>query len=350
MTQSGVVLGSAAYLSPEQVEGKPAQPASDIYALGVVLFEMLTGRLPFEADTPVAMAMKHVQDEPVAPDTLNPAIDAGAADIVLRALAKDPTARYPSAAAFGAALQEQIQAPAGQRTAYRPLGAETTAINRRHVPVGSRRPLPILLGLGGLAAAVVLALIFTAGLRSGHPHRVAGTRASGSTHRVTNTRPAPTARPAAHTSALPASAPSQPTAAPKVAAPAPTRPPATAPAPTSPPATAPVPTSPPAAAPPSAPVGVAGALAAVQSAVASGVASGQVQPKVATDLYNSLDALQAQLQKGKAKDIEHKVADMQHKVDGHIHDGTITPAAAQRIDAALANLQMATAGDINLKP
>jgi tRNA A-37 threonylcarbamoyl transferase component Bud32 len=333
MTQSGVLLGSAAYLSPEQVDGKPAGPASDIYSLGVVLFEMLTGRLPFDADTPVGMAMKHLHEQPAALTELNPAIGAGTAGIVLLALAKDPSARYASAAALGAALQEHIRAPAVERTAYRPLGAETTVQNRQPLPVGSRRTLPVVLGLLGLAGAVVLALLFTAGPGSRHTHRVAGTHGSPGAHRTVHAGATATARPTAHTLAA---TNHQPMVAPKAAAPARTSPPA--------------PTASAATAPPSGPVGVAGALVGVRSAIANGVASGQVQPIGATDLEHSVDALQTQLQHGHAKDIKHKIADLQHKVDGHIHDGSITPVGPQRIDAALATLQGAVVAEGGPQP
>jgi len=74
ITQTGTVLGSVQYLSPEQARGQPVGRAADIYALGVVLFEMLTGQLPFEGDSPIAIAMAHVHDVPPAPRRLNPEI------------------------------------------------------------------------------------------------------------------------------------------------------------------------------------------------------------------------------------------------------------------------------------
>jgi serine/threonine-protein kinase len=138
VTRTGVVLGTAHYLSPEQAQGQPASAASDIYALGIVLFEMLTGNLPFDADNALAVAMKQVHELPPSPNKLNPDISPGAAAVVLRALNKDPGERYRSAAEFGLAMQQQEPPSVEQATAVQPLAAasavsqETTVV--RHVP------------------------------------------------------------------------------------------------------------------------------------------------------------------------------------------------------------------------
>jgi predicted Ser/Thr protein kinase len=97
LTQTGTVLGTAAYLSPEQAEGRPADPRSDVYALGVVLYEMATGRPPFRGDTPVSIAYQHVRAQPEPPRSLNPAVPVWMEGVILRALAKDPDRRYRSA-------------------------------------------------------------------------------------------------------------------------------------------------------------------------------------------------------------------------------------------------------------
>jgi serine/threonine-protein kinase len=97
LTQTGAVMGTATYFSPEQAEGVGVDARSDIYSLGVVLFEMATGRPPFLGDTPVAVASKHVRDHPPAPRELNPSIPPTFEAIILKAMAKNPEHRYATA-------------------------------------------------------------------------------------------------------------------------------------------------------------------------------------------------------------------------------------------------------------
>ncbi len=94
ITETGSVMGSVHYLSPEQAQGLPATELSDIYSFGVVLYEMFTGNLPFDGDTPVAIAMKHTTEKPAPPSQLNPSIPADLEAIILKAMAKDPFDRY----------------------------------------------------------------------------------------------------------------------------------------------------------------------------------------------------------------------------------------------------------------
>ncbi|MEU9731025.1 protein kinase [Streptomyces sp. NPDC048002] len=100
MTQTGMVVGTPQYLSPEQALGRGVDARSDLYSVGIMLFQLVTGRLPFEADSPLAIAYAHVQEEPVAPSSVNrslpPAVDA----LVARALRKNPNERFPSAEAM----------------------------------------------------------------------------------------------------------------------------------------------------------------------------------------------------------------------------------------------------------
>jgi eukaryotic-like serine/threonine-protein kinase len=96
MTRTGHILGTAHYISPEQAMGEPVGPASDLYSLGVVLYEMLTGELPFDAETPLGIAMKHVNGYLRQPKELNPAVPDGINAITLRLLAKNPENRYSS--------------------------------------------------------------------------------------------------------------------------------------------------------------------------------------------------------------------------------------------------------------
>lgn len=97
LTQTGAVMGTATYLSPEQARGQPADPRSDIYSLAVVMYEMLTGQAPFTGDTPVAIAYKHVQETVVPPSDLNRTLEHSLEAIVLKGMAKAPPERYGSA-------------------------------------------------------------------------------------------------------------------------------------------------------------------------------------------------------------------------------------------------------------
>ena len=97
LTQVGAVMGTATYFSPEQAQGKPADPRSDLYSLGCVLYEMLTSRPPFNGDSPVAIAYMHVQKDPVAPGEVAAGVPDALEAIDLKLLAKSPSDRYPSA-------------------------------------------------------------------------------------------------------------------------------------------------------------------------------------------------------------------------------------------------------------
>ncbi|MFD5873211.1 protein kinase [Streptomyces sp. NPDC060322] len=114
MTQTGMVVGTPQYLSPEQALGRGVDARSDLYSVGIMLFQLLTGRIPFDADSPLAIAYAHVQEEPVAPSTINRSITPAMDALVARALKKNPNERFPSAAA----MQDEIA---------RVLGASTTS-------------------------------------------------------------------------------------------------------------------------------------------------------------------------------------------------------------------------------
>ncbi|MGW6745729.1 protein kinase domain-containing protein [Streptomyces sp. NPDC055025] len=101
MTQTGMVVGTPQYLSPEQALGRAVDARSDLYSVGIMLFQLLTGRLPFDADSPLAIAYAHVQEEPVAPSTINRSVTPAMDALVARALKKNPNERFPSASAMG---------------------------------------------------------------------------------------------------------------------------------------------------------------------------------------------------------------------------------------------------------
>jgi eukaryotic-like serine/threonine-protein kinase len=97
ITETDLILGSVRYLSPEQAKGEKVGPPSDLYSLGVVLYEMLTGRVPFDEENPIATAMKHVTEEPASPQELDPTIPKALEATTLKLLKKDPEQRYQSA-------------------------------------------------------------------------------------------------------------------------------------------------------------------------------------------------------------------------------------------------------------
>lgn len=198
LTMTGTVLGTAGYLAPEQARGEPTTPASDQYALAVVAFELLTGRRPYEADSPTAEAAAHVHAEiPAISDysDLPPQVDA----VFLRALAKEPGQRYRTAGDFVGALRHAFRA-----------GAVTT----RELPVAaterSRLPIPALVGGALIALALTgagLAAVLTRDDESSTPEEITITRTQeGTTIRETITREATTAP----TTTAPAPAPPPP--------------------------------------------------------------------------------------------------------------------------------------------
>jgi eukaryotic-like serine/threonine-protein kinase len=105
MTEAGSIMGTAQYLSPEQARGAPVTASSDLYSLGIVLYEMLTGKVPFGGESAIEIAMKHLNDAPRPPSAVRPDIPPALDDVVLRSLAKAPDDRYQSAEEFADDLQ-----------------------------------------------------------------------------------------------------------------------------------------------------------------------------------------------------------------------------------------------------
>jgi len=161
MTRTGHILGTAHYISPEQAMGEPVGPASDLYSLGIVLYEMLTGELPFDADTPLGIAMKHVNGHLRPPQELNPSVPDGINAITLRLLAKNPEDRYASDSELIEDLERVCAGldPAGATTEMMTHAiSRATRINppppRRVSPPKKRRrrTAPLLLALLVLAS------------------------------------------------------------------------------------------------------------------------------------------------------------------------------------------------------
>jgi len=191
-TAAGTVVGTVAYLSPEQASGRPADPRSDLYSLGCVLFEMLTGRPPFTADSAVGLAYRQVHDDPGPPSAARPGLPARLDQVTARLLAKDPSSRPPTAAAARAELLS-VFPPAG--------GAPNAGTAVLPVPPGTGpdaprpgwRPRPAEAALGGALAATLITLLVVLLTR-------------GSVAATSSPPASPTARPAATVTTHPATA------------------------------------------------------------------------------------------------------------------------------------------------
>ena len=179
MTEVGSVIGTAQYLSPEQARGEEVTPASDCYSAGILLYEMLTGRVPFDGDKPVAIAMRQINEPPIAPRLLVPQIPPQLDEIVMKALEKRPGNRYRTAEEFTRALMEiRPTLPAPAEDATQVLAAVDTPAPTRIIapttqptrsatgrspvppPPPKRRRTPIVLA--------ILALLLFAGVAAGY--------------------------------------------------------------------------------------------------------------------------------------------------------------------------------------
>lgn len=213
-TQAGMVIGTPSYMAPEQAQGLPLTPATDCYALGVILYELLTNRAPFSGEQPMAVLLQHMRDAPPPPRGLRPDLPPPVEAVVLRALAKEPAQRYASGGAFAAALR-QAWAPGGDihqlatqpwmpaAPAAQPAAPPAPSAQRAARPAAAQAPaaraggllLPILGALLLLVfiGAAVLALRGTTGVAEQTP----GASATAVTTPVAAEPPAPAARIAA---------------------------------------------------------------------------------------------------------------------------------------------------------
>ena len=147
------VLGSVHYLSPEQAKGLPVTEGSDLYSAGIMLYEMLTGRVPFDGDTSVAIALKHISDVPLPPIELTGKVSPALNDVILRALNKDVNRRYASANEMSAHLRRALKEPTGDFARFIPAAK----------PQQAKKPAPKKKTHGafkiGLAVAVIILLL-----------------------------------------------------------------------------------------------------------------------------------------------------------------------------------------------
>ncbi len=167
ITGAGVMIGTPEYMSPEQVEGKEADERSDLYALGVILYEMVTGRVPFEEDTPLSVAVKHKSEVPKDPRELNAQLPEGLSRLILRCLEKDKEKRFPSAAAVSSEL-EKIER--GVTTAERTAPAAKAGISGEKTrPFLLKKSLVLLLSAAALVAVGLVLWRFLPGRHAAGP-------------------------------------------------------------------------------------------------------------------------------------------------------------------------------------
>lgn len=169
LTATGSVLGTAHYISPEQASGAEVGPATDIYSLGIVLYEMLTGSLPFTGDSAIAVAMRHVSDDVPPPSELNPEVPRALDEVVATATAKDPDRRFADAATMAAAVDAAASGDGHTPSTAVMAGGGGTEVLHTVWPIPGNRYDPqklgrrVLITLGALAAIALLLLLLRLG-------------------------------------------------------------------------------------------------------------------------------------------------------------------------------------------
>jgi serine/threonine-protein kinase len=340
LTQAGIVMGTPNYLAPEQaMGGMPPTPATDIYAFGVILFELLTGRVPFDEPTPMGVILGHLYQPPPSPHSMRPELPPAVEQVVLAALAKEPSARPPTAGAVAAALAtawprptataprpttplplqpappqdvHQMQTlvnPALARAprpaasapvpppADRPPASPRAAVVAPSSPAAAARPRRWPLAVGGL---LLLALLGGAALRA--------------------------------RDSLPATA-SQPTALPAAA----TAGAAPAPAPTAGAAPAPLATQPTAVPAPASPQELLGQISAT---IDQAVAGQQLDRKTGDDWQKKITEAQKKIDEGKLKEAGDKVKELQRKIGDALKQNKISSDVAAQLSAMLAAINL----------
>lgn len=184
-TATGALIGTPAYMSPEQALGQSGDHRVDIYSLGIMLFQMVTGSLPFEADTPLAVVMQHVNTPVPQPDTIIPDIPWGLQEVIVKAMAKSPDERFKSAGEMAAALRAVDLSGASSKppTAVSPIAASLdhptpaktevmmpaseTAVAPAPPAEAKKRPAWLYPVVGIVALAVIGSIVFASGLLNG---------------------------------------------------------------------------------------------------------------------------------------------------------------------------------------
>jgi serine/threonine-protein kinase len=318
ITQTATVFGTAAYLAPEQAQGERVDGRADVYALGVVLYEMLAGRVPFVADSAVAVASKHVFQRPEPPSTLRRDVPPELEAVAMRALEKDPAMRYAGAAEMAAAIDA---ATGGPGVATVPFAGPTAPPDRTAVlpPVrraahsaprrGPRWWIPIVVFLLG---ALLLAAFLPPLLSGKEPTTPTTPRHPAGKH----THTASVAPPTPATSAPPTTAP--PTTAP------PTTPATTAPSPLPPPVTS-----------------VSDAAAAVASALQSAATAGAIDDHAAKEAEHGLDDSVRRYEDGDLEGALEQISQAQRRLDDSVGNGDTSEDAGAVISAAFDQLAQA---------
>ncbi len=211
LTQSGMAIGTPAYMSPEQWQGQVLDARSDIYSLGIVLFEMLSGQMPFQAETPPAMMYAHLQERPPLVRDLREGLPSAVEDVIQKALAKKREDRFATATemaqAFHASLQgTRLPTVKVARTGRfgRETGADAGRAGTGTPPLPQRRPRTVLLGLGALLVVLVIGGLigFSSGLfggATGTPTRRAALQSSDTLAASPTPSHTPTSAPGAET-------------------------------------------------------------------------------------------------------------------------------------------------------
>jgi serine/threonine protein kinase len=299
LTRTTSILGSPNYLSPEQARGERVDARSDIYSLGCVLYEMLSGRPPFEAESPVAVAYKHVHEEPTPPSAIEPSVPAALDAVTLRAMAKDPADRFATADDLAAALEDRtipiapvptVPLAVAGPTDRVPAPAPTARLPRRTDRVPRRNLVPILLAL----VVVVVLLGIAAAWLLGGPERASGDAS-------------PSRSPEPTRSASPTSSPS--------------------------------PSSPSQTQTPPPPDAVDAAAATLATIVDEGVADGTISEKAAEEIDKGVEEALEKFAEGDTGEAIKKLEELESKIADLVDEDEIAHSEQQQLDRAIQDLE-----------